>query len=105
MLKIMYRGIDLVNMKLEEADQQNYYLFKILFGLRFSFHSIRISYIIVLSIWLPWSLLIQGTFNLRNLFIHLFIHTLFNVDNLQLLLKKDKIAIHNTLYGNSCQLQ
>ena len=37
--------------------------------------------------------------------IYLFIYTLFNVDNLQLLLQKDKIAIHNIMYANSYELQ
>ena len=40
-----------------------------------------------------------------SVFIYLFIYTLFNVDNLQLLLQKGKIAIHNILHDNSCQLQ
>ena len=35
----------------------------------------------------------------------LFIYTLFNVDNLQLLLQKDKTAVHNILHANSFQLQ
>ena len=43
--------------------------------------------------------------NFATFVVYLFIYTLFNVDNLELLLWKDKIVIHNILYANLCQLQ
>ena len=38
-------------------------------------------------------------------YLYIFIYLYFNFDNLQLLLKNDKVAIHNSLYANSCQPQ